>query len=437
MAVFCGVAACGGGDSSSGGTTSPSAPPATAPPGTVLGQASEKTIGAAGGTVSTPDGALTIDVPPGALAADTALKIEPIQNTAFGGVGGAYRLSPDGLTFAQPVEVAFRYGDADLDGTSLDAVSIAYQTPDGFWHRYNDVTRDPNGKRVTVPTTHFSDWALVTGARLAPGRASVAVGATLTLTIESCDAEAETPTMGRLAPCTPARADANPTSWAVNGAPGGSPTLGTVSGQSTATYVAPAQPPTPATVDVSVSVTSSSGRRVPLVSHVTVGGGERWVGTLSAETHETVAGANVTTTFTANVTFKANPDLPAAGYFECVGDNFTSHYQLTKVDCSTTGQGGGALGNGPGGPAGALQIFDAGSSLQYSVMVTSTGMMDGQTTCNDDHHVEALTQFQPTGAAGTQAPRPVGPDAKHIQDSFVVPSGAGETTMTINLTLVP
>ena len=59
-----------------------------------------------------------IDVPAGALASDTDITIQPITNTAWGGIGNGYRLTPDGLTFTQPVDLVFDVAPETLAGNN-------------------------------------------------------------------------------------------------------------------------------------------------------------------------------------------------------------------------------------------------------------------------------------------------------------------------------
>jgi hypothetical protein len=84
-------------------------PVAVTPPGEVRGKPVQVMIPAAGGILISPDGILTIEVPAGALASAQTLTIQPITNQAPGGLGAAYRLGPEGQTFAVPVTLTFTY----------------------------------------------------------------------------------------------------------------------------------------------------------------------------------------------------------------------------------------------------------------------------------------------------------------------------------------
>lgn len=113
-----------------------------------------------GGTWSSADGALKLSVPGGAMAVSTEISITPIANMARGAVGPAFRLGPEGTTFAAPVTITLKAPDAFPAGVSFAGVGIEYQDARGFWHRVDPVARDAGARTVTVATTHFSDWAL-------------------------------------------------------------------------------------------------------------------------------------------------------------------------------------------------------------------------------------------------------------------------------------
>ncbi len=81
------------------------------------------------------DGRLELTVPPGALSSDIILSAQPITNTAFGGLGTAYRLEPDGTTFAKPVTLMFKAGAEDLGKVSIEGMGMAFQDAEGYWNR--------------------------------------------------------------------------------------------------------------------------------------------------------------------------------------------------------------------------------------------------------------------------------------------------------------
>ncbi|UFH52330.1 hypothetical protein [Spirosoma sp. KNUC1025] len=136
--------------------------PSTGTP-TAIGQPSgsptTKTIGPAGGTISTPDGTMTLTFPAGALSKELPITIQPIENKAFQGAGSAYRFSPDGTQFAKPVTMTWHYQRQDIDGSSPDALSIAFQDQQGIWQGSTKVNVNKSTQTVSAQLPHFSDWA--------------------------------------------------------------------------------------------------------------------------------------------------------------------------------------------------------------------------------------------------------------------------------------
>lgn len=135
--------------------------------GLATGTPIQKTIGPDGGVLTSADGQLTVTVPQGALGAATDVVIQPITNTLYDGkeFRMAYRLLPEGTNFEKPVMLTFNYEEADLEATTEDLLTIAWQQPDGSWKveptRLNKLT-----KTLAVETTHFSDWTKTGGLEL-------------------------------------------------------------------------------------------------------------------------------------------------------------------------------------------------------------------------------------------------------------------------------
>ena len=261
------------------GDTTPPPIPQPTPKGTPTGAATSQTIGPAGGIVSTPDGKISLTFPANALPSDTDIVIQPITDEAPGGLGNSYRLEPEGATFAQPVEVAFSYTDADLLGSSTDALGIAYQDDEGFWHKPT-ATLDPARREIKVQTTHFSNFSFFADLQLLPGSETVEVGKSVELRVVYCEKVVQAGSTGPggilitlLGPCEESDRVFNKSSeWSVNGTRGGSATMGRVTvGAGRATYTAPLQKPpdTANPVAVSTRFTTKDGKTL-LVSNITV-----------------------------------------------------------------------------------------------------------------------------------------------------------------------
>jgi hypothetical protein len=84
---------------------------------------------ASGGSVSSDDGRLTLQVPPGALVDDTRISIETLEGDDLpeGAEGdAAYRLEPNGLSFSAPVTATLR---VDLEALATRAEDGAREVP--------------------------------------------------------------------------------------------------------------------------------------------------------------------------------------------------------------------------------------------------------------------------------------------------------------------
>lgn len=246
---------------------------AVTPPGYAIGAVLERSVPMAGGQVVSADGRLTIDVPQGALTAPQVVSVQPISNHGPGGLGSAYRLGPEGTTFAAPVKLTFRYELGDLAGSEASALRVAYQDKEGRWNSLNKVTLDEAARTVAVETTHFSDWEVFTGWKPSPESTSTPPGKFVALQVMVCSAThpGNDPLAALVSTCTPDPEFFSADEWAVNGTPGGSPQVGTVTGSAvngTAQYLAPDLAPAANPVSVSASVTARSGRKTLLNSTV-------------------------------------------------------------------------------------------------------------------------------------------------------------------------
>jgi|SRR6218665_873776 len=149
-------------DSPTGGQIKPPAIPFKTAKGTATGSAATKTIGSGGGSLTSSDGKLTIDVPAGTVSANTAFSIQPISGTLPGKESHlAYRLLPEGTAFAKRISVTYHYDDADFQSSKEDLLSACYQTAEGNW-KIVATSLNKTQKTLTLTTDHFSDWTINT-----------------------------------------------------------------------------------------------------------------------------------------------------------------------------------------------------------------------------------------------------------------------------------
>ncbi len=270
------AAGCGGSGEDDAPPPAPGQGIAT-PVGEAVDAAVITTIGAAGGELESADGMVRLQIPAGALAADQVVGVQRITNLAPGALGEAWRLTPEGVTFATPARLTFHFTPSGIGGSAPELLRIASQDSQGYWALHEDVTLDAEEGTVAVSTRHFSDWSLVTGALLSPRSATIKPGEQLPLTLVVCE---RVPRDDLLAPliaeCRPSQVIRSLTrNWSVNGVPGGDGTVGTVVVQEnrSAVYTAPAIAPQPATVAVSTQYSSLQGALVTMVADVHVQSG--------------------------------------------------------------------------------------------------------------------------------------------------------------------
>jgi len=128
------------------------------PVGQPSGAAIVKTIGVEGGTIETPDGTFQLSVPAGAVTAATTFTVQPVENTLQEAGPTAFRLLPEGVTFKKPVTITLSYAGTDLTGTAPELLSLVYQDAEGYFHQASATAVDKGAEKLSVQTTHFSDW---------------------------------------------------------------------------------------------------------------------------------------------------------------------------------------------------------------------------------------------------------------------------------------
>jgi hypothetical protein len=217
------------------------------------GPATTRSIGPAGGSIASPDGRITVTVPPNAVPGPRDFSIQPITNLAHGGVGNAYRLEPSGNNFATPVKVSFKLDDQDLKGSP----AVAYQDPAGIWQAFTTADVDQASKTLTVSTKHFTDLSVVT-YRLSPEKATLRVGETQYIELVGCRGEGSL--LNRLRKLV-GRGDQQPCRSTDPNKPSWSADLGTIVPNGIgAMYTAPAKKPSPNIDRVYLTYLNESGQ---------------------------------------------------------------------------------------------------------------------------------------------------------------------------------
>lgn len=234
------------------------------PVGVPTGDPTSASIGPEGGTVATADGAMTVDIPAGALAAPTTITIQPITTHIPGPIGSAVRLGPEGQTFAAPVTLTFHYDEAELGGNDPGSLMVAFQTATGSWSHVPTAASDPVAHTISVHSVHFSDWTTGTWINLDPLYSYVAVNNTKQLQVKfcldkdpACPVEPEPGVLDVHCDLVCEYITGGDWEWAVNGVVGGDAEHGMIDGtfeeEGVGAFFAPATVPSPEDVQVSAS----------------------------------------------------------------------------------------------------------------------------------------------------------------------------------------
>lgn len=253
--------------------------------GTPMGTATTASIGPAGGSLSSSDSRFTLTVPAGVVANTTPFSIQPITNGAPGGVGSAYRLGPDGQTFAVPIELTWNYSARDLSGTAPEFLAVSYQDAQGHWLRNTNGTLDSAKGTLTITTDHFTDYATIVDFSVEPNDWTMKPSDLKFFDLWYCYVQVPLPELiTPLVPPDPKEVGCYPFSpgvsscssslhlqlscpdsatWNVRLPAGGTGSAGTIVPKNPATggayYTAPATAPTPNKVLVGALVHTSSG----------------------------------------------------------------------------------------------------------------------------------------------------------------------------------
>ena len=121
--------------------------------GTILEDATFKTIGPSGGTIISTDGKLDLEFPQGALSSNTNISVQAVTNKAPGAIGNAYRFGPAGTLVNMPVTMIMHYTSDNVAGSLPMFLGIAFQDTDQKWYDLRKYTVDTINKTISVLTT--------------------------------------------------------------------------------------------------------------------------------------------------------------------------------------------------------------------------------------------------------------------------------------------
>ena len=154
-------------NSNNSNTDSDLGPPAVTAVGTPVGSKITKTIGPSGGSITSDDGLVDLNIPAGALSKNTDISIQSVTNECPGSLGLAYDLTPNGLKFSVPASLTFHYTDSLVNGTDPLILYSVFQDSLNQWE-VNDADKevDSVGKTVSFDVSHFTIYAMEPGVRI-------------------------------------------------------------------------------------------------------------------------------------------------------------------------------------------------------------------------------------------------------------------------------
>lgn len=127
------------------------------PHGNIIGDKIIRTIGVEGGSLTSKDGTIKIEIPSGALDSTVTFSIQEIENV-LKNRAKSFRLLPENVLFKKPVALTYSYGNLSIDGLNPDFLFLAYQDKEGHFYSANKTKGRQQTQTLFVQTTNFGDW---------------------------------------------------------------------------------------------------------------------------------------------------------------------------------------------------------------------------------------------------------------------------------------
>lgn len=127
-------------------------------------QKETETVDVSGGTVTAASGEVTLSIPGGALSQTTTITVEPAPAPpARPGLvaGTAYDFGPDGLQFAQPVQLSLGYDPQNLPSGAFEAGLAIHKQVGSDWVLVPGGSVDAGADKVRAPINSFSVYAII------------------------------------------------------------------------------------------------------------------------------------------------------------------------------------------------------------------------------------------------------------------------------------
>jgi hypothetical protein len=116
----------------------------------------DNVIDSRGGTISSEDGRLTLDVPEGALDAGVAVTISLGDEDPEDAVGPSYQVLPEGTSFRIPATVTYNFDGLDMDDTS--SVLLVVEKNDTWFYMADQAMHSDS---VTASAVYLSSFSVV------------------------------------------------------------------------------------------------------------------------------------------------------------------------------------------------------------------------------------------------------------------------------------
>lgn len=131
----------------------------------------EATIGPRGGTITSADGRVTLEIPEGALDHDVALSIGELDDGPEGQLGYAYEIEPQMTVFSRPAVIIFdltAHGSAD-GSRSINLADAGMELADvtvvaakaTSWEALADLFEDDADMSLSASVLYTSTYAVV------------------------------------------------------------------------------------------------------------------------------------------------------------------------------------------------------------------------------------------------------------------------------------
>jgi hypothetical protein len=117
-------------------------------------------IGSSGGTVTSSDGKISMDIPAGAIDGSIVFSVKAATAWPSGAVGQVYEVEPSGTQFSKPATIALSYAGLNIDAAT--AAKLFVGTAVGAsWQSLGTAVNDTRAQTVASTTTHLSVFGLV------------------------------------------------------------------------------------------------------------------------------------------------------------------------------------------------------------------------------------------------------------------------------------